>query len=358
MKNKYFWKRKIIYKEYDKSVLSASRTRLGNPINEDEMTITSFRLAKDIVKSMITKQNNPSFANAEFLCWFLQLGIMTTEDNDGYLELSPEVKSGIFRDFSDTSRCGELAQGINYSFCMRKLKARSIEDFKHYVKRKKLKIPPCLNKTYSSPDYIIKTNNRFAILESKGDYQDTYPTSLLREVKKNQCLFGAVILRFNNIKFNQTFASVIKFRSKKSANREVCIHYGDPQYYSSPINIELADIRREYSKWFDIMEKKDMAMALRENRVLEFDEEHYESVSGHNVIPLNKIQYNNGKYCINIEIGITQYLMRLLSDINISLEQFMNNELEHGECVITENDSFFDIDSDGTYLKAKVTYNV
>jgi len=354
MKNKYFWKRKIIYKEYSKSTLSASRTRLEKPINEDEITITSFRLAKDIVRSMITRQGNSFFANTEFLCWFLQLGIMTTEDNDGYLELSTEVKSGILRDFSDTSRCGELAQGINYSFCIRKLKAKSVNDFKIYVNNNNLNIPPCLKKSYPSPDYIIKTNNRVAILESKGDYQNTYPTSLLREAKKNQCLFGATILRYNNIMFNQAFASVVKFKSTKSAKREVCIHYGDPQYDSSPINIRMIDIRQEYSKWFEIANRNDMATALRENRVLEFDVKPYVSEDGYELVPLDRILYLNGDYFLDIEIGITYHLMRLLSNPQTNLEEFMEDRLIYDDSIVFNNNFYLDIDSDGTYLKAKM----
>ena len=187
MANIFWGKRHILYKEYSNTTLKTSKKRLEKLIDGGEITISSFRLAKDIVKSMVTRQGNSFFADVEFLCWLLQLGIMTTEDSNGYLELSDKVKSEILRDFSDTSRCGELAQGINYSFCLRKLKAKSIDDFKTYVDRHNLNIPPCLkDRLYPSPDYILKTNNKIAIIESKGDYQDTYPTYLLRNVKKNQ----------------------------------------------------------------------------------------------------------------------------------------------------------------------------
>lgn len=360
MKNKYFWERKIIYKEYSNSDLSESHTMLGNPIKEDEISLNSLRLACYIVESILTQQKCYPVVGIEILCWILQLGIMTCADEDGYLELSSEIKKGIFRDFSDTARCGELAQGINYYLAKEVLKASGICDFVSYLKDHSIVV------SGQTPDYVLLFEKKIAIMESKGDYQENYPTAVLRQAKKTQCKAGKDLLNSNGLICNNGYASVVKFRSKdckdtvSKKSREISIHYGDPQYDIGDRKIDISEIRKEYSKWFDIMGKQECAHTLRNNGPIELEYNKKNIQDG--FVPINEMSYKNDEISFDIEMGISSELVELLTKTNIQIEDFIELKFKYQDFVQRfsnlDDNAFTDIKNDGTYIKAIIHNDV
>lgn len=354
MMGKYFWKRKIIYKEYSASDLNASYTTLGNPINEGEITLNSLRLASHIVSSMITQQKCYPLANIEILSWILQLGIMTCEDEDGYLELTPEIKMGIFRDFSNTARCGEIAQGINFYLAKEILGASSICDYITYLTDHNIVV------SGQTPDYVLIYDNKIGIMESKGDYQKDYPTHVLRKAKKTQCKAGKDLFIKNRLICNNGYASVVKFVSKDCKDtilqkpREISIHYGDPQYDMIDRKIDISEIRKEYSKWFDIMGKEKYAQKLRTNRPIEL--EYIENDIYDGLLPMKRMSYKNDEISFDLEMGVSYDLARLLTKMDTNPEKFIELKWKYKDYIQKNNNlddnTFIDINIDGTYIKA------
>lgn len=86
-------------------------------------------------------------------------------EKGGYWTLNHENKN-VLRDFSKTSRIGELAQGINYLVSISELGAISVYDYKEFIKEKcgsKVKTPGRL------PDYVLYyRDGEYGVLESKG----------------------------------------------------------------------------------------------------------------------------------------------------------------------------------------------
>lgn len=349
----YFWKRKIVYKEYTSTALDAIGTSLRQNVSK-EFLITPFRLTKSIVKSITTKYGRSKFTDVLFVCWFLQLGVMTTEDGDGYLELSREVKKGLFRDFSQTSRCGELAQGINYYFAEQVLKALDIFDYKEYFNKHITGIGCPL----STPDYVFKTSKEINILESKGDNTKGFPTQVLRKAKKGQCADGHAALKAGGINCNKTYASVVKFQSLKCAKRETCIHFGDPEYMQEEQKPTLSDIKHEYSKWFDILGKWEIANQLLNNQPFISNEV---ELDNDGFLPLRRFRLDIDRYSIVVELGVMKNLWEFINNPDASIDGYLKTREIYQNGVIEWNSNltfqsgqtfYTDIDIDGTYMKA------
>lgn len=360
MMSKYFWKRKIIYKEYSDSDLNASYTRLGNPVKEGEIILNSLRLARYIVDSMITRQKCFSLANIEILSWILQLGIMTCEDEDGYLKLTPEIKNGIFRDFSNTARCGELAQGINLYLAKEVLGALSICDYTTYLVDHNIVV------SGQTPDYVLIYDNKIGIMESKGDYQNDYPTQVLRKAKKTQCKAGKDLFNKNGLICNNGYASVVKFISKdckdtiQNKPRDISIHYGDPQYDMKDKRIDIHEIRKEYSKWFDIMGREKDARKLKINSPIEFEYNRYNIQDG--FVPINRLSYENDEISFDLEMGISSELATLLTQKDVRAEAFIDLKMKNKDSIqsfnVLDDNIFIDINIDGTYIKVMMHDNI
>ena len=349
----YFWVRNIIYKEYTHTALND----VGTSLHEKEyrkFDITPFRLTKSIVKSITTKYGRSKFTDVLFVCWFLQLGVMITEDADGYLELGKEVKNGLFRDFSQTSRCGELAQGINYYFLERVLGALDIFDFKEYFNNYTIGISCPL----STPDFVFRTQTEINILESKGDNVRDYPTRVLRKAKKGQCTIGQKALRAEGIICNKSYASVVKFNSLKCAEREVCIHFGDPEYDQRVQKLRVSNIKHEYSKWFDMLGRREMADQLLDNQPF-LSEEAESDKNG--FLPLRRFILDIDRYKIEVELGVMKDLWELINNSNASAVKYLDMREGYKKGIIEWNNNlsfksgetfYTDIDIDGTYMKA------
>lgn len=350
----YFWLRKIIYKEYSSKALNETGTSLQAK-KYKELKITPFRLTKSIVKSIITKYGRSRCTDVLFICWFLQLGVMITEDSMGYLELSDEVKNGLFRDFSQTSRCGELAQGINYYFSEKVLGAVDIFDFKDYF-NKNITSVVC---PASTPDFVFRTPTEIDILESKGDCKEGFPTSVLRKAKKGQCDGGCKALESGGITCNKSFASVVKFNSLKCAEKETCIHFGDPVNEQRVQEATMSDIKHEYSKWFDILGERETANQLLNNKVRSPNKGECDD-SG--FMPLKRFMLDIDQYTVEVELGVMKTLWELISNANTSVENYLKIRNTYKEGMIDWNSNmtfhrgqifYTDIDIDGTYMKVR-----
>lgn len=251
-----------------------------------------------------------------------------------------------YRDFSLTSRIGELAQAVNYLFVQEMLKYPAVVDYEGFISNQKNSLLP--KYVGEIPDFIASKNNmsEIIIIESKGSLpakKNFKLKSILREAL-DQCDNGKFYIE-KNLPFNvkNTFSSGVWF-SKPSNNWNTTLHFSDPSYDS---NYSLSESRKllryHYSSWFALFgyykivfelleDDGNLFNALNTNTTIEIKNEKYY------IFDLN--QYSNDyKYYISnffdlfdnkvMAFGISCKVWNFLKDsyVMLNLDEFWNDSV-------------------------------
>ena len=243
------------------------------------------------------------------------------------------------RDFSKSSRSGELAQGINYYLSLSELGAYCIWDYKQFVKDKlgsKTKLKGRL------PDYVLEyRDGTYGILEVKGTNKKN-PTDALLKAKK-QYENGKIILNSNGINVRDTYASAVSFATtSKKMDRYTTIYLVDPvddEQIDDKMNFK-AGIMRECSKHLCLAGNVELANKFKKGNYSTSNNEEDEKILD-NIKKTGSFKIINGdNKVIEYEMGFTNQLINYLgSDDNnpIMFEEYVKDGCE-----------FF---IDGTYIK-------
>ncbi|WP_143785667.1 hypothetical protein [Ohtaekwangia koreensis] len=202
---------------------------------------------------------------------FFQLGFLVYSNNDVFT-LNKRHFSNL-RDFTRTSRTGEVAQGITYLLAQEYLRFNSVVDFEGYINSRGGIIPA----KSSTPDFIMQNHNlnfNVGLIESKGSYpekSDPVKSSLKKALK--QCHSGQNLLTNFDPRYTITnkYGVHIKFEDELSSQSSVG-YLADPQ--SLPVRDErnLSIIRYHYASWFMLMGDQDNAFRLATNEPLKIDD--------------------------------------------------------------------------------------
>lgn len=243
------WVRKIEYKKYDSSVFSSAGkwdAREAKEICRGEFSITNTQLAISIARSVLTRAHLYSPEVAAFARSYLSTIPFILSERNNYLAINHHNKD-ILRDFSKSTRHGEIAQGINYFYAKRHLGAYAVYDFNVYKKECQNINRRCTGRI---PDYILcYPNGTIGILESKGTTAANPTGSLISA--HEQCENGKNFLNSESINVKNTYAAVVSFAMSSNAKRNTCLYLADPEDESvfRDDNWERNNLY-EYSKWF------------------------------------------------------------------------------------------------------------
>ncbi|MDD3416699.1 MAG: hypothetical protein PHY47_22355 [Lachnospiraceae bacterium] len=210
-----------------------------------------------IGKSLLSHCEKYSPEAAAFArAYFQTVPFMLNEKND-YLTINYDNKD-IIRDFSKTTRIGEIAQGINYFYFKNHMNVCSIYDYKIYANN-------YLNVKTSgqSPDYVLVYNSgQLGLMESKGTLQAN-PSEFILNGKK-QCLNGKSCL---SPYISNDYVSAVNFAtSSKRMKRNSTIYIVDPPYNTDWKENDMEKhIKNEYSKWFHLLGMENEFYALKNN---------------------------------------------------------------------------------------------
>lgn len=339
------WVRKIEYCEYacsDIDVLKNPDIRKCSEIRKGTIDVSYFELAFAIAKSIISKE---AVFKREMLLlavsYAIQLQFIFTKNKKNYLSINFENKD-LFRDFSKSSRDGEIAQGINYLLAQKLLGAVAVEDFKTYAYDILKCSPKCSKKT---PDYILKyKGNELGVLESKGSL-NADPTQSLDYAMK-QCDSGIDYLKYNKIKCKNSYASVVTFATSKNNKRNSCIYFADPVIGDASVDDFDKSIFREYSKWFYIAGNENVANMLKKGEVITENNDFLRTSmdNSEHIAISRRVQYDlidNKQYIV--ELGIHSHALQYLQGKR-EWKKFESN-------LDVNSDGVYEQYSDGTYIR-------
>ena len=342
------WKRKIDYKKYDSAVMPAlPRPTMTSSkkakwdilkqraLKEGTFEISYFQLLISTAKSILTRADSYSVETAAFARSYMQTIPFLLNSKDEYLTMNHK-NINILRDFSKSSRNGEIAQGINYYFAKKYLDAYAIYDFKYYVNNRMKIGAKGKGKT---PDYVLCYSDKtIGLMESKGTLIRN--PSVYMENGNEQCYEGKI--RLPGV--SNTYVSTVSFaKSSKQMKRKTCLFIADPENSENYLdsNIEYNNCY-EYSKLFYFAGNKVITQKLMGGqKITPSDLGDFKNQKGDIVIAT--IENNNeiSNRTKRIEIGIKEQALEYLLDIK---------RIEKYENVSSESYELFE---DGTFARFK-----
>ncbi len=328
------WTRKIQIAEYPSSIITSKNKdiRKESPKYEKDIYITFFQLLISIAKSVLTRADVYTPITSAFARSYVTTIPFMLDDKDGYLAINYNNKD-ILRDFSKSTRHGEIAQGINYYLAKDIIGAYAIYDFKDYVNRVLGKKEKWVGRI---PDYILcYPDGSVGILESKG-IVCADPTFYIKSANE-QCENGKRYVAAKN-----SYSSVVSFSSTSKRNKRYTkIHFGDPQESNYLLSTDVSKNHLyEYSKWFYLLDYEIATEKLRKGQCLNEEDlytnkDTWNDNKGNRILDVWRLSENK-----SLEIGITQSLQYALfsrdfTDIKINKE-------------ISNDEEYFD---DGFFLR-------
>lgn len=155
----------------------------------------------------------------------------------------------VLRDFSATTRIGELAQGVSYAYWKWERGYHWIADFGPWV--------ACLHPPYAgtkSPDFVMlnPTINDLAVMESKGTGSNCHKSAMATALR--QCKDAAA-----HPSFSRSFGSVLTLDSQNPAGAGT-LHVRDPER-AAEVSPELSYyvFRRSFASWFELTGDEELA---------------------------------------------------------------------------------------------------
>lgn len=155
----------------------------------------------------------------------------------------------VLRDFSATTRIGELAQGVSYAYWKWERGYHWIADFGSWVAG----LHPPYTGT-KSPDYIMlnPTINDLAVMESKGTGSNCHKLAMGAALR--QCKDAVA-----HPSFSRSFGSVLTLDSQNPAGVGM-LHVRDPEGAAEvPPELCYYVFRRSFASWFELTGDEDMA---------------------------------------------------------------------------------------------------
>ena len=249
---------KIDYKQFDSTVLTMGiDPETTKAVEKDSIELSPSFLAYYTGKAMLSSMHKFSRKTVGFARSYYQLIPFLLSEKDGYWAFDYECKK-LLRDFSLSARVGELAQGINYYFCIKVLRAYSVWDFKTFVKCNSTGKVDLKGRL---PDYVIRyKDGSISVLESKGICVKNPTKSLLGA--RGQYENGKNILASMHCSVKNAYGSSVSFATNSPRmSRNTCIYLVDP---SEKANADVkmnyrAEIFRECAKHLCIAGQVDLA---------------------------------------------------------------------------------------------------
>ncbi|TBH76269.1 hypothetical protein EWU22_01600 [Aquirufa nivalisilvae] len=272
---------------------------------------------------------------------------LITRNNHQYLNLKSDRLKRL-RDFSKTSRIGELAQGINYLFVQERLNYPFIIDF--HLFQEKSKKPASHKKT---PDFVTLNIDfsQIGLLESKGEAQKGFKIT-----GKNGKLKEALVQleSANWPSVNHLIPCCVRFEEDISSLKSG-IHYSKirkKQIKNSELQLRM--FKQHFASWFYLVGDFTRASILIDGGNIENleNDERYEIGTDDKA---EKIYWLKRPISINFDIEGEKSSIHLYThfihqnDFNIGIYESVITQIVRGNL---DNKTFpFSINSEGNYKR-------
>lgn len=363
----------------DKNELQVNGKIKALNVREEKISMLQLLLATS--SGLLTKSNCISDKTLLLARSYLPIiQFWMNENKDGGLILDAD-SSKVLRDFSRTSRCGEIAQGINYIIAKRLMRSSSgawvnaIYDYDDYIESQ-----CAISSKYSGrkPDYVlVYQDGTVGVLESKGSLGNEKISSMRSGLE--QCKNGAKFLNDHKIACCNSYVGLVLMAQNKKRD---CVN----AYFADPINghtyqyvIPQNAWMYEYAKFFYLAGDYNAAESLIRGEVLSDNIQRptLEMLCATNDSPINwsmqfernssflqKKDYIIGQWDVvtgmhgeitKIVMGVTENTMKILRGIPEKIED--NAELQNKyelDCIENNSDSIYteygELFPDGTFL--------
>lgn len=160
----------------------------------------------------------------------------------------------MLRDFSKSTRVGEIAQGINYYYARKILKALAIYNFDLFCDINIIN----RNKIGRKPDYVlVYDDGSTGVLESKGT-MDSDVTEML-ESGDDQIENGVKVLKADGIQVKDSYVMAVSFTFSRFRKRKTTLYISDPkEKRENEIFNPVRAIMYEYAKYFYLTSNEEL----------------------------------------------------------------------------------------------------
>ncbi|WP_299124112.1 hypothetical protein [uncultured Tenacibaculum sp.] len=239
--------------EYNSSLLSKGAGLSSNITQNSTLRFNIFELSDAMARTICSRHLNNFQYWIDFVTRLLELKLLVSPILRSSNIKLIEERVNFLRDFSRTTRIGELSQAIVHIYLRKNLSYIAITDFELFCSLNTITIPP----NSSTPDFVAQTSSNvtsknICIAESKGSLtRSTTSVKSLLVKAKQQCNQGANIL---NGVFN--IVQELAFCSKLSVVGEAkdsVLHYVDPIAPLSDVKGNNTPFNLHYATWFYII---------------------------------------------------------------------------------------------------------
>lgn len=237
----------------DKSIPGTKKkTNAVKKGNSGSLSVSPSRLASALAKTILTISPSNSALALQAVESFLHFqGLIDTTASDFRLVKNVRNK---YRDFSASTRVGELAQALSFILAQDVLKYRFIQDYSGWCTAWGMKT----NNNNQSPDFILCGNplNTFALLESKGSLPRNQTNSVKAELREalEQTKSGKSELmnHFNRKIIDCSFAVLVRLSEIGDSWNSV-VNYCDPEDVTNDNELPGMGLRYYYATWFNYL---------------------------------------------------------------------------------------------------------
>jgi hypothetical protein len=238
--------------EIDETTVNPARIRLKVKRDKfDQINFSAIKLFIAIARAAISSDVFNRDLLFEVAAQFLRFQpIINTKNRN--LKLNTKYTSTL-RDFSLTSRIGELGQGLSYIFAQDYLKYLFVGDFLGFLAKHG---KSTIVKSQSTPDFVLSNQSNFnlALLESKSGWKSNKASKSDLRYGLSQCLNGKNIIQNNLTSFvvNKIYCTSSNFVDASDIEESV-LNYVDPTLEDSNTESTLDFARFHYASWFSLI---------------------------------------------------------------------------------------------------------
>lgn len=222
------------------------------------------------------------------------------------------------RDFTRSSKVGEIAQAIAYLFSQDHLDRPVVVDFHQYFVNRGLAVPS----KDTTPDFIIHgrlLDGNISLLESKGTEINTSSVKGMLKNGLTQCSNGSSISAAHGFNVTNKYVACTELSVDSMADNTT-IHYVDPEQFPKSREFDDSILRMHYASWFYLVSDFENCDRLVRGDNIEINSNLYSNIDfeGESYLvkknTISNLIFNTGRKSTSTNfIGISTRIVDLLS---------------------------------------------
>lgn len=267
--------RRINVEEYSHHSVTTKYASLASIGTHPNFEFNAWRLAQGVAMTICSRHLTKPEYWLDHISSFLSLSNLIHSNHPQARINSSRIS--LLRDFSRTTRIGEVSQGLVYLY-MQNTGFPYVNDFHFFCDNNQITIPV---KT-STPDFVCQDksqSNQLCLVESKGK-EKTSSGDIKSKLAKaiSQCISGENIINTNG---NYSVIKSLGFCSEWSDENSLddsIFHFVDPENEVHQQDTNSAPMRFHYAAWFYMVGDFENAKRLVYREKIIFDENNFREI--------------------------------------------------------------------------------